>query len=71
MGKPEHCSQELYDVMKSCWGSDCSLRPSFKNLSEEMNTFLKLERAEEGSIIDLEKLYNKFCYKNSRQSMSM
>lgn len=71
MGKPEHCSQELYKVMKSCWSQNHFDRPSFEDLSKKMSNLLKLENVGEGPFIDLQMLYDKFCDKNKRQSTSV
>lgn len=69
MSKPEHCNQELYQVMKACWSSNHFDRPSFEDLSKKMSKFLKLENVGEGPFIDLQKLYDKFCDKKQSSSV--
>lgn len=41
MEKPDNCSDEIYDVMRSCWQFDPSLRPSFTRLREIFTTMLE------------------------------
>ncbi|XP_066024453.1 proto-oncogene tyrosine-protein kinase receptor Ret-like isoform X2 [Pocillopora verrucosa] len=36
MPKPQHVDDKLYDVMTKCWKDDLNLRPSFKNLRNEL-----------------------------------
>ncbi|XP_066024439.1 fibroblast growth factor receptor 2-like isoform X2 [Pocillopora verrucosa] len=36
MPKPQHVDDKLYDVMTKCWKDDPNLRPSFKNLRNEL-----------------------------------
>ncbi|XP_065665002.1 fibroblast growth factor receptor homolog 1 isoform X5 [Hydra vulgaris] len=37
MPKPEHCRQEVYDIMLSCWQEDENCRPTFSELAESFN----------------------------------
>ncbi|XP_066024436.1 fibroblast growth factor receptor 2-like isoform X3 [Pocillopora verrucosa] len=36
MPKPQHVDDKLYDIMTKCWKDDPNLRPSFKNLRNEL-----------------------------------
>ncbi|XP_022810324.1 tyrosine-protein kinase receptor Tie-1-like, partial [Stylophora pistillata] len=36
MPKPQHVDDKLYDIMTKCWREDPNLRPSFKNLRNEL-----------------------------------
>jgi len=35
--KPERCSDEIYEIMMSCWRPDSSERPSFAELVTSLN----------------------------------
>ncbi|RWS11057.1 Vascular endothelial growth factor receptor 3-like protein, partial [Dinothrombium tinctorium] len=34
MSKPDYCSNEIYDIMKSCWHNDPEKRPDFARLTD-------------------------------------
>lgn len=42
MGQPVHCRWELYRVMRSCWNPDPNERPSFTELSSDLDKLIKL-----------------------------
>ena len=35
---PSHCAQEVYDIMKACWGAVPTSRPSFDTLQANLDT---------------------------------
>ncbi|XP_075210916.1 protein kinase receptor Ret oncogene [Lycorma delicatula] len=41
MEKPENCSHQLYDIMRSCWQEDPLERPSFKQLTRAFELMLE------------------------------
>ncbi|KAL1491607.1 hypothetical protein ABEB36_012179 [Hypothenemus hampei] len=43
MERPENCSQELYDIMLSCWQISPNLRPSFKELRDNFDRLLETQ----------------------------
>ncbi|XP_013387863.1 tyrosine-protein kinase receptor TYRO3 [Lingula anatina] len=40
MPQPPHCSQDMYNIMLSCWEDIPSSRPSFKEITVSLNDFL-------------------------------
>ncbi|KNC29388.1 hypothetical protein FF38_06598 [Lucilia cuprina] len=40
MEKPENCSDEIYNLVKSCWTDEPNARPSFKYLASEFKKLL-------------------------------
>ncbi|XP_023295427.2 uncharacterized protein LOC111678362 [Lucilia cuprina] len=40
MEKPENCSDEIYNLVKSCWTDEPNARPSFKYLASEFEKLL-------------------------------
>jgi len=55
MSKPAHCSDELYDLMKTCWQVDAKERPTFSEicctlsemLSESARSYVNITLSEE------------------------
>uniref|UniRef100_A0A182IMX0 Receptor protein-tyrosine kinase n=1 Tax=Anopheles atroparvus TaxID=41427 RepID=A0A182IMX0_ANOAO len=42
MQKPEYASMEVYLVMRNCWESEPTVRPTFKQLHEELHSMLPI-----------------------------
>ncbi|XP_013393693.1 fibroblast growth factor receptor 4-like isoform X2 [Lingula anatina] len=40
MPRPQHCSQDMYGIMLSCWEGAPNARPSFKDLTSSLNELL-------------------------------
>ncbi|XP_072021732.1 tyrosine kinase receptor Cad96Ca-like [Amphiura filiformis] len=38
--KPKHCSDEMYEMMQSCWRTNPNDRPTFKTLRDELENML-------------------------------
>ena len=39
--KPDFCPDSIYDLMLSCWKSDCELRPKFTDIKIQLNTLVE------------------------------
>jgi fibroblast growth factor receptor 1 len=40
MPKPQHCQQELYEIMLKTWNKDPKKRPTFETLSKDLQTLI-------------------------------
>ncbi|XP_022108626.1 tyrosine kinase receptor Cad96Ca-like [Acanthaster planci] len=40
MPKPQHCQDELYEMMLRCWNEDPASRPSFKMISDDLDRLI-------------------------------
>ncbi|XP_038066086.1 tyrosine-protein kinase Mer-like [Patiria miniata] len=40
MPKPQHCQEELYEMMSRCWDEDPESRPTFKMISKELSKLI-------------------------------
>uniref|UniRef100_UPI0037E9002C ephrin type-A receptor 2 n=1 Tax=Semicossyphus pulcher TaxID=241346 RepID=UPI0037E9002C len=53
---PEECDDKLYEVMRSCWDEDPSLRPDFRELGQSLTAVLRelpeLEASQEADYIN-------------------
>ncbi|XP_023933531.1 tyrosine kinase receptor Cad96Ca-like [Lingula anatina] len=62
MEKPQHCTQELYNMMMMCWEEEPTERPTFDNLvtslrdmaNEEMKLHVDVDRAAEAIYCDID-----------------
>ncbi|XP_072041377.1 uncharacterized protein [Amphiura filiformis] len=43
MPRPEHCVQELYDIMSACWASNPKDRPTFAEIIENLERIIDLK----------------------------
>ncbi|OCT96846.1 platelet-derived growth factor receptor alpha-like [Xenopus laevis] len=43
MAKPDHATHEVYDIMVKCWNSEPEKRPSFRHLSDIVESLLPME----------------------------
>lgn len=43
MDSPDGCPPVVYDIMKQCWTLDAVVRPSFRNLSEQLQNIIANE----------------------------
>ncbi|CAH3026344.1 unnamed protein product, partial [Porites evermanni] len=43
MEKPENCSQQVYQIMMSCWAANPDDRPSFTDLRNDLERMLEAE----------------------------
>lgn len=51
MDRPNHCSEDLYQVMKCCWKYDPNSRCNFADLRSRLSRILEVQR---GYCIDLQ-----------------
>ena len=49
MKPPNHCPQEICNIMSSCWAKNPEERPDFSCLNETFSTILGLEPMSQGS----------------------
>lgn len=66
MDRPDHCSSELFELLKDCWSPGPDQRPTFGLLREHLSKLL----AAESGYIDLDRFQetNYFYYNASPQS---
>ncbi|KAH9489965.1 Tyrosine kinase receptor Cad96Ca [Bulinus truncatus] len=43
MGRPNHCTNEIYEIMCSCWSFSADKRPSFEELCNKLEELLEKE----------------------------
>ncbi|XP_078584817.1 tyrosine kinase receptor Cad96Ca-like [Branchiostoma floridae x Branchiostoma japonicum] len=43
MGKPQHCDENLYSLMKSCWNEQPAKRPDFPQLEQALDSLMEDE----------------------------
>ena len=42
MGQPQHCPNEVYQLMEDCWEADPVKRPSFAELRDSLQNILQI-----------------------------
>lgn len=60
MEKPNHCHSALYDLMMSCWHANPQERPSFEEIFNKLNSFMKLENVGDEPFVDVKKIFDKY-----------
>jgi hypothetical protein len=43
LGKPERCPERVYKLMKKCWSFDANLRPTFKQILQDLRAIANAE----------------------------
>jgi serine/threonine protein kinase len=60
MSCPNHCRQEVFDLMKSCWSRESRDRPTFKQIKSLLQDMIDTQQKREVDYIDI----SKFCERN-------
>lgn len=63
--QPEHCSDELYDLMKSCWAYKAEDRFTFTDVKHHLAKMLLDIKEEKSNYIDLEHFNDSIYYFNA------
>ena len=60
MSCPNHCREEVFNLMKSCWSRESRDRPTFKEIKSLLKDMIDRQRKEDVDYIDT----TKFCERN-------
>ena len=66
--QPEHCNDELYDLMKSCWAYKAEDRFSFIDIKHHLAKMLLNIKEEKNNYIDLDQFNDTLYYFNTKES---
>lgn len=59
MDRPNHCHASLDEIMQSCWLSTPQARPTFDELSTQLQGYLALEKSGDINLVDLSKFFDR------------
>lgn len=66
--QPEHCSDQLYELMKSCWAYKSEDRLTFTDIKHHIAKMLLDRKQDKSNYIDLEHFNDSLYYFNSSGS---
>lgn len=62
MEQPNHCHSSLDEIMQSCWHSTPQARPTFDQLSTQLQNYLTLEKSGDITLVDLSRFCDRSLY---------
>lgn len=68
-GQPEHCNNDLYDLMKSCWAYKADDRFTFTQIKNHLMNMLLAIQENDNNYIDLDNFNNSLYYFNTSQCL--